>query len=262
MRARSKLLRWGTGAAMAASMVFGSVASGGPAEAAGRPYVGTSSADMFWCTSVQRLCANEPFARIAQGTPLKMVCWVDDRAPFTGASRRWFYSLLDNGQEGYLWAPQVANQTPNTPRCDSVNWLNTANWAIGHLGQTTGSSTEAAQFTAADWAPGPVGEWSGDCPKFTFLAWGKQTLRGNAIDLFRQYRSLGRVHPGRPPRGALVFWNRTNLGHVAISIGNWQAIGTQGVDNQRLPIARYGVNTPDYLGWTMPVTPTVPQNPA
>src|SRR5205085_12513939 len=85
------------------------------ARASGRPYVGTSSADMFWCTSVQPFCTqNTVTSGIPQGTSLAMVCWLDDRAPFPGSSPRWFYSYLDNGQEGYLWAPQVANQTPNT----------------------------------------------------------------------------------------------------------------------------------------------------
>ena len=56
------------------------------AAASGRPYIGTSSADMFWCTSAQDLCANRPFAHIGVGTPLTMVCWIDDRAPFPGSS--------------------------------------------------------------------------------------------------------------------------------------------------------------------------------
>lgn len=233
--------------------------------AAGRPFVWTSSADMFWCTSSQTLCTSTTVTTIPRNTPLKMVCWRDDRNVWGGSgTSRWFYALLDNGQEGFVWSDQIASQTPNTPSCNGINWIQVSDFAIGHMGQTHASSSESASFSAAGWRPGPVGEWQGDCIKFAYLAWGKQTLIGNAIAVYRSYRDRGMVHPGRPPRGAMVFWNRTNLGHVAISIGNWQAVGTQGLDNQ-VPIKaidRYAVNTSDYLGWVMPVTPAVPQNPS
>jgi hypothetical protein len=220
---------------------------------------------MFWCTSSQALCTNTKIITVSGGTPITMVCWRDERAPFPNSSPRWFYVYLENGIEGYMWAPQIAYQT-STPACNTINWVNTTDWSVGHLGQTYASPAEAAQFTKPDWSPGPVGEWQGDCAKFVYLAWGKHTATGNAIDIYHQYLSARMIHtfPSRPPRGALVFFNRTSFGHVAISIGNWQAVGTQGLDNQ-VPIntiGTYNVNTPDYLGWAMPLTPTVPQDPS
>jgi hypothetical protein len=208
---------------------------------------------MFWCTSTQGFCAQTTVTqRIPQNTPLKMVCWRDDRAPFPGSSPRWFYVYLDNGQEGYLWAPQVANQTPGTPNCSTINWINVADWAIGHLNQTSTSLT-------------PSGYWAGYCATFTFNAWNGQTVRGDAIVQYRYYADRGMVHPGRPPRGALVWFNLSSYGHVAISIGNWQVVGTQGFSNSQ-PTAAYGVLSGSYgaayLGWTMPQVPTTTQNPS
>jgi hypothetical protein len=260
-RAR-RLLRAALAAGIAATLTAVAPTAAG---ATPRPSISTSSADMFWCTSTQAFCAGPLTQGIPYGTPLTMVCWRDDRQPFPGSSPRWFYSYLDNGQEGWLWAPQVANQV-TTPSCSALNWINVGDFSIGHIGQVNASPAEAAQFSAGDWAPGPVGEWSGDCVKFTYLAWGKATATGNAIDVYHYYANRGMVRTSRPPRGALVFWNLTSLGHIAISIGNWMAVGTQGLDNQFQPISAYGILDPSrgpaYLGWAMPQPPTVPQNPS
>ncbi len=207
---------------------------------------------MFWCTSTQAFCMQNTVTQgIAQGTPLKMVCWLDDRAPFPGSSGRWFYSYLDNGQEGYLWAPQVGNQTPNTPNCNTINWIQVSNWAIGRIGQTQTNLT-------------PSGWWAGYCATFAYWAWNAQMVSGNAIDMYHYYAARGLVQTSRPPRGALVFWNISPpYGHVAISLGNWKAVGTQGFNNSE-GVAVYGVLSrfSNYLGWAMPQTPTVPQMPS
>jgi hypothetical protein len=250
-------------------VLIGSVMiSTAPASAATvRGNISTSSADIFWCTSAsQSLCTGTTVTSVAGGTPVNLVCWRDDRSPFPNSSPRWFYAYLDNGIEGWLWAPQVGGQS-TTPWCNNINWIKVADFAINHLGQVSASSSEASQFSSADWAPGPYGEWSGDCAKFVYLAWNKATATGNAVDIYNYYNARGMVHryPSRPPRGALVFWNLTSLGHVAISNGNWQAIGTQGVDGQGMQIAQYPVldsRASAYLGWAMPQSPAVPQNPS
>lgn len=236
-----------------------------PAHAAARPYISSSSADMFWCTSQQSLCTSQTVtAKIAKGTPLRMVCWRDDRDPFDRSKKsRWFYSILDNGQEGWLWEPQVGGQV-TVRSCTGINWISWSDFAIGHIDQRDAAPAETAAFLTQDWAPGKPGEWSGDCAKFAWLATGKVAYRADAIAMWRYYANRGQVDTThRPPRGALVFWNQTKWGHVAVSLGNWQAVGTVGLDGDHLPIARYdvlGSRASTYLGWVMPQSATVPQN--
>jgi hypothetical protein len=227
---------------------------------------------MYWCTGSLSLCGAPPYANptrpianVAAGTRLHMVCWRDEAQAAVGAysSPRWFYVLLTDGREGFVHSSRVGSQTA-TPNCSTVNWMRAADWAIAHLGQTQASPAETAQYTATSWKPGPPGEWQGDCIKFANLAWAKQTEMADANVVYERYRSRGMVRQGLPPRGALVFFNLSSQGHVAISLGNWLAAGTRGVDNQT-PIqatSTYAINVSSYLGWVMPQTPTVPGNQA
>jgi hypothetical protein len=192
-----------------------------------------------------------------------MVCWVDDRAPWgPGTPNRWFYSILDNGQEGYLWSLQVANQATNTPRCSTVNWLNVSNWAIGHIG--------LKQPLASDGKTTPTGFWSGFCLTFAGAAWkpwGGLGVATNANsypnNVWDQYAARRMTHVGtRPPRGALVFWGG-NPWHIAISLGNWEAVGTRGSAGGREPISHYNINgIANYTGWVMPQPTTSQPNPS
>lgn len=236
---------------------------------AARPYICTSSADMFWCTSKQMMCATQTVTRnISYGTPLRMVCWRDDRDPFNpNGTSRWFYSVMDNGQEGYLWAPQVGGQV-RTPACSTVNWINVSDWAIG---RNNGSFTQW-RSTSLDgpFIPNRQGSyWSGWCLSFASDAWymagGAPTSAfsyPSAIAMWNAYAAQGRVDTThRPPRGAMVFWNWTSDGHVAISLGNWRVVSTQGNWPQTLPIYDFSFGPSNgYLGWIMPVSASVPQN--
>jgi len=244
------------------------VVAASTAHAAVRPYVKTSSADLFWCTSWQALCANTKITTVAGGTPFDLVCWRDDRDPFNPSGRsRWFYAFLDNGQEGYLWSAQVAGDTDIAPRpnCNTINWINVSDWAIGRIGLTQWRSIQLDG--PMPWSSGenPNNYWSGWCLGFASNAWqvagGGGLLGGaNANDAWNRYAAQGRVDTAhRPPRGAMVFWNVGQYGHVAISIGNWRVVGTQGDVPQSLPIADYGVDPNGrslgvYRGWTVPST--------
>jgi len=69
--------------------------------------------------------------------------------------------------------------------------------------------------------------------------------------------NAGRIHTDtNPPAGALVFYGGANgNGHVAISIGNGQEIGTYGNLGQAYPIRQYPVTgylSNPYLGWAEP----------
>jgi hypothetical protein len=224
---------------------------------------------MFWCTSAQSLCTSQTVTRqIPQGTPLRMICWRDDRAPFPNASSRWFYAALDNGQEGYLWAPQVGGQV-TTPNCSTVNWINVSDWVIG---RDDGSQTQwrSAALDGPFVPTRPGNYWSGWCLAFSSDAWyqagGAPTNAlsyPSAISAWNSYAAQGRVDTThRPPRGAMVFFNWTSSGHVAISLGNWRVISTQGSAPDTLPIYdfNFGPTTAGYLGWVMPVQASLPQN--
>lgn len=251
-----------------------------------RPYIQTPSADMFWCTSTQPLCTNEAIAHVPFGTRLNMLCWVDDREVWRNSPRRWIYAYLDNGQEGFFWQPQIGGVEPATPSCApnpscpwarycSVNWITAANYAIGHLGQATYQSGDGSYIPRDNPSVPAPWHWSGFCTAFVYDAWEQwggvpATSHAEAADVwdwFNRYQpaKVHREDAGvtRPPRGALVFWASPtrSLWHVAISIGNWQAIGTTHAASGP-KVARYDVLTSGYTGWIMPQTPTVRLNPS
>jgi hypothetical protein len=261
---------------LSCTLIASSSVGAGTAAAAGSSYISTQSADMFWCTSTQPFCVQNTVTRgIPQNTPVQMVCWRDDRDPFnTNGKSRWFYSLLGNGQEGYLWSAQVGGQT-TTPPCSDFNWVNVSDFGIGHIGTTRASDSEARFFSNADWAipadsSGAGHWWSDNCAKFAWLAWhiagGSDMHTGpTAQQISRTYSLAG----GRPPRGALVFFSLNNSsgpGHVGVSLGNWQFVGTTGLgtDPANSPVAVRGVldSGLGYLGWVYPGTPKTPFNPS
>ena len=197
---------------------------------------------------------------------MTMVCWRDDRQPFPNSSPRWFYVFLDNGQEGYVWSPQIANQTPNMPNCSTVNWINVSDWAIGRLGLQQWRSTQADGPRPWSQQDNPNNWWAGYCLGFAANAW---TMAGGGMQgptfstanqAWSWYAMQGRANQSgsRPPRGALIFWNNSQTGHVAISLGNWQAIGTWQAAPD--PIMRYRTSAvTNFSGWVMP-SATVPYN--
>jgi hypothetical protein len=224
---------------------------------------------MFWCTSTQSMCTSQTVTRaIPYGTPLRMVCWRDDRAPFPNSSPRWFYSVLDNGQEGYLWAPQVGDQVA-TPNCATVNWLNVSDWAIG---RDNGSYAQwRSEPLDGHFVPGRTDRyWSGWCLAFAADAWSmaggapdSAVGYASAIAMWNDYAAQGRIdNMHRPPRGAMVFFNWTTNGHVGISLGNWRMVSTQGDYPAALPIydSSFSPQMSGYLGWLMPVPASIPQN--
>lgn len=252
------------------------LSSWSPAQAVthSRSYISTASADMFWCTSKQALCTSQTVTRnIPKDTELRMVCWRDDRNPFDpNDTGRWFYSVLDNGQEGYLWSAQVAGQT-STPNCSSINWINVSDWVIGRDNGSYDSWRSRELDGIYEPHGGGSNYWSGWCLAFASDAWymaggAPEKRYSSAIDAWNAYAAKGQVdRTHRPPRGAMVFFSGstwTGYGHVAISIGNWRVVSTRGVDGDNLPIYDFSHGfsntTPGYLGWTMPVTASVPQN--
>lgn len=120
---------------------------------------------------------------------------------------------------------------------------------------------------AASWAQTQLGStwsshyghyWSGYCEQFAEQAEGFQFTYGSAYLDYQAEANAGRIHTDtNPPVGALVFYSgASGNGHVAVSIGNGQEIGTYGYPGQVYPIKQYPVTgflSNPYLGWAYPV---------
>lgn len=135
------------------------------------------------------------------------------------------------------------------------------NWARSQVGKTFADPADANRFAASDWAPGPHGEYSGDCAKFPALALGHATgnyrmvTTGNAYDQYVYYRNRGMVRSGVPNvAGAVVFY-RTAMpfGHTAMATGsNGNVITTRGMDGARLAIQEMHYSSfANYLGYVV-----------
>lgn len=220
----------------------------------------TARASVRLCASTSVGACTTDVAKAA-GTKLRMVCWRDG-SWFTGAysSNRWFYVKFEGGGDGFVHSSYVGNQT-TTPNCKEVASVVAGDRALAYNGKTYASPTDASRFTAADWKPGPVGQWSGDCAKFARIAWwGRPSVHtGHAVEQYKKYKADGKIKGGLPPRGALVFWpTATSYGHVAVSLGGGYVATTQGLDEVTKPVvvrkvasvtSSLGVPT---AGWALP----------
>jgi hypothetical protein len=91
--------------------------------------------------------------------------------------------------------------------------------------------------------------YEGLCELAAELSFGTRGQYPSAIANWHSRISAGRAHPGdrHPPGGALVFWNTSVFGHVAVADGNGGMWSTS--VNNRIGHAtslNYFVN---YLGW-------------
>jgi hypothetical protein len=215
---------------------------------------------VYWCTSTQAFCMS-PLANPAPAQPVAMRCYWDDRGI------RWFYAFLQNGQEGFVDSKLVSRQVV-TPMCGSVNWLGVTGWSIARIGQAQWLSGDGPHRPPYRTIGGSTGNWwEGYCLSFAGDAWypwgGFQTGQ-YPNNVWDYYNARGLAHVGgRPPRGALVFWGTAPQWHIAISLGNWMAVGTLGVDGM-VPIRRtaaYNINSiVNYTGWVMPPQAAAPFN--
>jgi hypothetical protein len=153
--------------------------------------------------------------------------------------------------------------TSTTPTNGGTSAAKAADQARALVAQgATASSAVQALFQDAEWAPGPVGEWAGDCVKLPYAAWyfatngSVQIAKGNAIDNYNHYKA--QVHLGAPPLGAVTFYDKTAgnpLGHTALSLGDGTVATTTGLDGQHTAnaITPYlSASSGAYLGYYMP----------
>jgi uncharacterized protein YraI len=190
-------------------------------------------------------------ARVNTGTPIDIDCQVQGGTN-VGGNATWDH--LVGGQ----W---LADFYTNTPSFNSY---------IPGIGDCSASGVTAQMQAAMNWAvseknsPDPTWSdhfghpWSGYCEQFVEQAEGFAFTFPTAIADYQWAANNGRIHTDtNPPVGALVFYGGGGGdGHVAISIGGGQEIGTYGFVGQRLPVQQYpviGFLTNPYLGWANPI---------
>lgn len=258
---------WRKGCALGLCLVVAAVGMVLPAAPAGAetfPSKITKAVGLYDCTSSSTLCTTK-VTTADLGVTGRMVCWEDGRS--ADGQVRWFYMRLSNGRQGFapasrVWPQSSVKSCRDANASQEIDGVIAARWALGRNGQVDVPATEKNRLAALYGVSvnHTYGDWSGDCIGFTNLAWdaaGVKVPLKNARQVYDVYKSQGRIKTDRnPPRGALVFWNAysgaTNFGHVEISLGNSRSIGTQGWDNQRLPVSIAGISATNYLGWVMP----------
>lgn len=177
-----------------------------------------------------------------------------------GGNATWDRVQFANGVVGAISdyptnTPTWNSYAPGTPDCNaappppavSAQMQNAANWAI-------------AEKNSPDptWSDRFGHPWSGWCEEFAEQAAGFTFNFPSAIADYQWQASHGRIHSDtNPPMGALVYYGGGGgYGHVAISIGAGQEIGTYGYAGQRLPVRQYPVTgflSNPYLGWANPI---------
>jgi hypothetical protein len=117
------------------------------------------------------------------------------------------------------------------------------------------ASTQSAQIVAPATAAGAVAWYSsrsgstayeGYCEKAARLSWARTTHHASAIDHWNS--SDGAKHTtGTPPKGAFVFWNISEFGHVGVADGNggFWSTSISGHIGHATSVSHFS----NYLGW-------------
>jgi len=223
----------------------------------------------YYCTS--------PFAAAKANESAHLVCY----RVGPDNSKTWFYVFLPNGTEGYVLADDFNSKERGRGDCGTINWQQASDFAFTHLGQTNEPGTTTPWddlcLTFANDAWNNISALAtGTYPINSALqAWGQYKQRAvtptalpahgtSALGLPNYGGTISTNMAYAPPRGALVFFDNpqydtlnlgdgaVDYGHVAISLGDWQAIGT-GPKTTNFDI-RSTAGT-GYLGWVIPWAP-------
>lgn len=176
-----------------------------------------------------------------------------------GGNRTWDRATFANGHAGVIsdyWTttPSFNNFAPGTGDCNapppgppvSAQMRQAAAWAIAE--KNSPDPTWSDHFRHA---------WSGWCEQFAEQAEQFAFQFPSAIAHYNWQQARGRIHTdANPPVGAVVFYGGGGYGHIAISIGGGQEVGTYGYSGQRLPVRQYpvlGFLSNPYLGWAYPI---------
>ncbi|TDW98254.1 hypothetical protein [Kribbella sp. VKM Ac-2566] len=237
-------------ATTAASVVAAGLLTAVPASAAYYASTITPGMRVRSCVNTASAACGQVATTTSTG---RMQCWRDGSwADGNYSSNRWFLMELSNGQEGFVHSSFVTNQV-SVPNCDTLVRVRAADWALGQVGRVYAPTADLRpEFV---WAPGPTGEWSGDCAKLPYLAYlhaGMSYPLANAIDQWQAFKNAGKARYDRFPRyGDPVFTSIAPYGHTGLYVGGQSMVGTQGVDNKYLPVQVYSMidRYPTYLGW-------------
>ena len=188
--------------------------------------------------------------RLNTGAPIDIACQVQGGTN-VGGNATW--DRLTGGQwlaDYYTTTPSFNSYAPGLGDCNAgvtPQMQAAANWAISE--KNSPDPTWSDHFGHA---------WSGWCEQFVEQAEGFAFTFPSAIADYQWHADRGRIHTDtNPPVGALVFYGGGGgAGHVAVSIGGGQEIGTLGYVGQRLPVQQYpviGFLSNPYLGWANPI---------
>jgi hypothetical protein len=187
------------------------------------------------------------------GASFQLLCQWQGGTSVNG-NQTWDEVRFGNGVVGaisdyYTTTPSWNSYVPGTGDCGSitVQMQNAANWA--------NAEKDSPDPTWSDYYGRA---WSGWCEQFAEQAEGFTFRFASAINHYNWQLSHGRIHTDtNPPVGAVVFYGGGGgYGHVAVSIGGGQVIGTLGNVGQRLPVSQYpvvGYLSNPYLGWARPI---------
>jgi uncharacterized protein YraI len=189
--------------------------------------------------------------RLNTGAAIQIDCQVQGGTN-VGGNATW--DRLTGGQwvaDYYTSTPSFNSYAPGLGDCNtpgvSQQMRNAANWAINE--KNSPDPTWSDHYGHA---------WSGWCEQFAEQAEGFTQPFTTAYARYQWHAARGRIHTDtNPPAGAVVFYGGSNgAGHVAISIGGGQEIGTYGYVGDRLPVRQYpviGFLSNSYLGWANPI---------
>jgi uncharacterized protein YraI len=170
-----------------------------------------------------------------------------------GGNATWDEVTFGNGLTGAIsddltTTPSFNSYAPGTGPCASATpqMQAAAAWVIAEKNSPNPAWSDHYQHY-----------WSGWCEEFAEQAEGFQFRFATAIADYHAEFNAGRIHTDtNPPVGALVFYGGGGgAGHVAVSIGNGQEIGTYGFVGDHYPVSQYpviGYLSNPYLGWALP----------
>lgn len=110
---------------------------------------------------------------------------------------------------------------------------------------------------AIEWFEQNAGDTSyeGLCEKAVENAWGTTGVWPSAIAHWQGAIDAGKAHEGdtNPPKGAFVYWNTSEYGHVGIADGNggFYSSSIDGALGHADDLSYFG----NYLGWSDPQVP-------
>jgi uncharacterized protein YraI len=246
----SGVIRCGAGLLTAGLLATGVLTLGASAASAAGTYATTATVNVRnGAGTGSGVIRTEP-----NGAGFALDCQAQNSTNVNG-NATWDYVHFGDGLTGwiadyYTTTPSFNSFAPGTGPCSapvSSQMQNAVAWATAE--KNSPDPTWSDHFGHA---------WSGYCEQFVEQAEGFAFRFPSAIADYQWEANHGRIHTDtNPPPGALVFYGGGGgYGHVAVSIGNGQEIGTLGYAGQRLPVRQYpvvGYLSNPYLGWANPI---------